>query len=211
MDIIVPVDGLDQLDPAVRKFVEAAWDPPSADPLMAGLRRRNADFPRKAQIMPRAAAAMDEAFAAERDEIIAYDMNPAVDAFATWMYRENPTLRAYRLLIRAWNERSDLGTCQGCGSLILPGKGRIAKYCSDACRMRQNRRPTLQERFVEEPLLRDPDPEKQAKGRKLRAERLREEAQREAEAEVAREAATKRREAVEAVLKRRAQNEEEDR
>ncbi len=77
--------------------------------------------------------------------------------------------------------------------------------------MQRNRRPTLQERFVEEPLLRDPDPEKRAKGLKMRTKRMREEALREAEAEVEREAALKRYEAVEAALKRRARNDEKDR
>lgn len=184
MEKIAETDEIENLDPAVRRFLEAAWTPPSEQMETAGLRTRNPDFPDKRSIMAAAAVAMDHAFRAERDQEIVYDPHPAVDGFATWTFREAPTLRAYRLLMRAWNEGRDLGTCLTCGSLLLPGKGRIAKFCNDACRMQRNRRMTLQERIIEEPWLKGDDPEKRAKAREMRATRLKREREEEVQRRV---------------------------
>jgi hypothetical protein len=139
MEIIADADTLATLDTAVCRFIDSAWEPPSTELATAGLRRRKPDFPDKREVMTAAAAAMDRTFRDRSTEEIVYDPHPSRDAFDRWMAQEDATLRAYRMLMEAWNQRRDLGVCRACDNLLLPGKGRVARYCSDACRMRMYR------------------------------------------------------------------------
>ncbi|AXT25532.1 hypothetical protein D1823_02315 [Ruegeria sp. AD91A] len=42
-------------------------------------------------------------------------------------------------LTLAWSERRPLAICGTCGTLMLPGKGRVARYCSNNCRVAAHR------------------------------------------------------------------------
>jgi ribosomal protein L24E len=138
MEIIADPQGILHLDPAVRRFLDSAWGPPSTDPATAGQRQRRQD-PALRSVLEDAAKAFSDALQLREMEEIVY--SPAAGRFEQFIPQEDETLRAYRILVDAFNERRDLGTCQYCGSLMLPGRGRIAKFCSSSCRMAMNRTP----------------------------------------------------------------------
>lgn len=140
MDKIADPNELEGLAPPLRRFIDAAWAPPSTEPSTVGVRQLQLAFPDQREIMTAAAAVMKDAFfeRGQSDEVV-YNPNPNVNAFEQWTWHEGTLLRVCRLLMEAWNERRDLGTCQNCGSLFLPGRGRIAKYCDDVCRMQAKR------------------------------------------------------------------------
>ena len=139
MQVIGSQAEIETLHPAVRRFIDSAWSPPSTDPSTAGLRRLNVDFPDKRSVAKGAAIHINNALKVGRDDELTFDHNPAVDQFVIYYFDKDPTHRMYRALMGAWNERRDLGTCQNCGSLMVQGKGRIAKHCSDKCRMQSAR------------------------------------------------------------------------
>ena len=137
MWIIGRRDDLDAIHPAVRRFVESGWSPALTAPGATGLSRLNVDFPGQDVIMRGAAFAINDAIRAKQKDELAFD--PADKRFKVWHFDNDPILRIYRSLMDAWNQRRDLGTCENCGNLFSPKKGRTAKYCSARCRMQSAR------------------------------------------------------------------------
>jgi hypothetical protein len=52
----------------------------------------------------------------------------------------DPHIRIAHALMAAWNNRATLAKCEICGSLMQPGRGRVASTCSGACRVKLYRR-----------------------------------------------------------------------
>lgn len=138
MEIIGRPADFQKLDPAVKRFLDSAWSTPSTDPSTAGFRRRNQTFPDQWEIMNGAALALTREIKEAR---VVYQCDPAPTgyAFTQFVLDKNKPHRISRTLVEIWNHGRDLGTCQNCGNLFSPRKGRTAKFCSARCKLQAAR------------------------------------------------------------------------
>jgi hypothetical protein len=135
---------LDELPDWVADFLNAAW----ATPDEQGQRAAVGHFKGQREIAGRFADRLREALQnpAVCDHNIAFVPTEKPHFIVTAFIMDRPTKIAYDLML-AWNSRATLAPCEICGSLIQPGKGRVARTCSDVCRQKLHRQELYKGEF----------------------------------------------------------------
>ncbi|WP_170436957.1 hypothetical protein [Ruegeria arenilitoris] len=115
-------------------FLDAAWQIPGSD----GQRQPNTRID-KGVADALAVAVTTAANEPSTNHYFAFTLDADGGRFETVTLWGSPFIQLGIKLGEAWSERRPLAICGTCGTLMLPGKGRVARYCSNNCRVAAHR------------------------------------------------------------------------
>lgn len=137
MRIVATRDEVEGLPAWAKEFVAVAWGAPDED----GMRKVKPVFEDMTRIGAKVASEMEKGL--NQPDALRRHFGFAVEdpggRFTQadfWLHRDLETIFEF---LKAWNSRADIGVCQVCGSIHLPAKGRAARFCSPACRLKAHR------------------------------------------------------------------------
>lgn len=119
----------------IQTFIDAAWTAPDRDGQRAVESRLDRDVAN--DVAERVTKAMNSR---KTDFVFHFALNDQGGKFdlATFWKDRWPSVAHDLALV--WSERRAIAECGTCGALMLPSKGRTARYCSDNCRIAAHRK-----------------------------------------------------------------------
>jgi hypothetical protein len=135
MRVIATKDELDAAPKWVSEFLKEAWEAPDGEGQRKAVNRIDQD------VAKRLARCVDTGMQSKATERhFSFALNDAGGSFGQADFWNDRNLQIAFTLALVWNERKSIAACQTCGRLIVPSKGRAARFCSSTCRVNAHRR-----------------------------------------------------------------------